>query len=360
MNRQPARRILLIEDNPGDARLIQETLREIQGRPFEAESAPTLAVGLQRLSNEAFDLLLLDLGLPDSQGSESLLKVRNGNPDLAIVVLTGLNDERVAVEALQLGAQDYLIKGDYQSNQLGRSLRYAIERKQVENALREARMREEMERQSERQRIAMDLHDGVIQDIYGVALSLETALEDKSKDRSALNQSLERNVDQLHEILANIRSYIFDLRPRRFSGDLADDLRDLARQFEHDSQVRTVISVTDSLPQLDVPTGLALFHISHEALSNARKHARPSLVQLSARGDNGRVVLEIRDDGEGFDVDANRPEQHRGLRNMADRAAAVGAVLIVDSAAGRGTSIRVELQVSPAQLRDDLTNQRVA
>jgi signal transduction histidine kinase len=360
MNHPPARRALLIEDNPGDARLIQETLRQIPGRPFEADAVSTLADGLERLARESFDLLLLDLGLPDSQGGASIQKVRNHDPDLAIVVLTGLNDERVAVEALQLGAQDYLIKGDYQPNELGRSLRYAFERKQVENALREARLNEQIERQAERQRIAMDLHDGVIQDIYGVALSLETVLEDPTREREAINQSIERSIEQLHEVLVNIRSYIFELRPRQLSGNLDEDLRELARQFEYDSQIETVLQVSPDLPSLDGPICTALYHISREALGNARKHARPSRVFISAKGSHGLVVLEIRDDGVGFDASTDLPDTHRGLRNMLDRAAGIGAALSVKSASGQGTSIRVELQVVPDQSSKDWINRHVA
>jgi signal transduction histidine kinase len=285
--------------------------------------------------------VLLDLGLPDSQGKDSALKVRNLNPDLALVVLTGLNDERVAVEALQSGAQDYLIKGDYQPGQLGRSLRYAIERKQAEIALRDARLNEEVEREAERQRIAMDLHDGVIQDIYGVALSLETMLGDTSSNALRFGQAIERCIEQLHEVLVDIRRYIFELRPERFTGNLEADLRHLAQQFEAGSEIRTSVSAAQELPHLDGAAGVALFHIAHEALSNARKHASPSQITLSATGTSDVLVLEVTDDGAGFDTATLLPEQHRGLRNMAARAASIGAELLISSSPGQGTSIRI-------------------
>ena len=345
MNGKPATQALLIEDNPGDARLIQETLRAIPGRPFEAQAVSTLTEGLERLRGETFALVLLDLGLPDSQGRDSVLKVRNLNPDLALVVLTGLNDERVAVEALQSGAQDYLIKGDYQLGQLGRSLRYAIERKQAEIALREARLNEELEREAERQRIAMDLHDGVIQDIYGVALSLETMLGETSGDSKSFDQTIERNIEQLHEVLIDIRRYIFELRPGRFTGNLEADLRNMAQQFESGSDIRTVVTAAQALPQLDGAVGVALFHIAHEALSNARKHASPSQITISATGTSDLLLLEVSDDGTGFDTTTLLPDRHRGLRNMAARAASIGATLSISSSPGKGTSIRIELQV---------------
>ena len=134
-------RVVLAEDNPGDARLIQEMLREAPGQPFEFRHQTSLAGALSQVAGESADVLLLDLGLPDSQGLETLLRARAGAPQLPIVVLTGLDDEAMALESLQLGAQDYLVKGQIESNQLGRAIRYAIGRKQTDEALRQSQDR---------------------------------------------------------------------------------------------------------------------------------------------------------------------------------------------------------------------------
>ena len=131
-------RVLLVEDNPADVELIREILSDHQEPVFEILHAGTLAAGLSVLSGGEIDAILLDLGLPDSQGLDTVSVVRESNPAMPIVVLTGLDDDEVGVRALQKGAQDYLVKGEMSSPLLARTIRYAIERNRVEQALRES------------------------------------------------------------------------------------------------------------------------------------------------------------------------------------------------------------------------------
>lgn len=130
--------VLLIEDNPGDARLMDEMLRDSAGAPFVLERSASLVASTTRLASAGVDLILLDLSLEDSQGWETLERVRRLAPDVPIVVLTGLDDENLAVEAVRAGAQDYLVKGQVDNALLVRAMRYAIERKRAERALRYA------------------------------------------------------------------------------------------------------------------------------------------------------------------------------------------------------------------------------
>ncbi|MFQ5923602.1 MAG: response regulator [Anaerolineales bacterium] len=133
--------VLLIEDNSRDARLIRELLKEAENFEFRVEHAARLRDGLRRRDREAFDIVLLDLRLPDSDGLETLVRAQKRAPDMPIVVLTGLDDESFALEAVRKGAQDYLIKGQPDSRMLARSIHYAIERKRAEEALRESEER---------------------------------------------------------------------------------------------------------------------------------------------------------------------------------------------------------------------------
>lgn len=136
-------RVLLIEDNVGDVRLIREMLREgthsnqrSSGVKFEVEVAGTLQEGLLALEQRSFHIVLLDLSLPDSFGVETLRAITAEDHRTPIVVLTGLDDERFGLEAVQFGAQDYLVKGDIDGKLLTRAIRYAIERYMIESALR--------------------------------------------------------------------------------------------------------------------------------------------------------------------------------------------------------------------------------
>ena len=141
-------RVLLIEDNPGDARLIQTMLGEARGLSFELDWADSLTAGLARLASGNTDIVLLDLGLPESAGIDTLHRVLMHDPKVpTLVVLSGLTDEEVAVQAVQSGAQDYLVKGQVDSALLARSIRYAIGRSQAEEALRRAH--DELERRVE-------------------------------------------------------------------------------------------------------------------------------------------------------------------------------------------------------------------
>lgn len=129
--------VLLIEDNPGDARLLQELLWDVNSVQFQLTQADSLSQGLQSLSEQPLDVILLDLSLPDSQGLETFTELHQRSPAVPIVVITGLNDETLADRAVQAGAQDYLIKGQVTSDLLARSIRYAIERNRTEQRIRE-------------------------------------------------------------------------------------------------------------------------------------------------------------------------------------------------------------------------------
>lgn len=129
--------MLLIEDSPTDVLLLREALADVTAMRIAVTCCTRLSEALDRLSEQRFDVVLLDLGLPDSQGLATLVSVQRQDPRTPIVVLTALDDETVALQALQEGAQDYLLKGQITGSVLGRAIRYAIERKRGAEALRE-------------------------------------------------------------------------------------------------------------------------------------------------------------------------------------------------------------------------------
>ncbi len=122
-------KVLLIEDNPGDARLIREMIAEAGRANFKVEWVDRLTQGLERLASGDINIVLTDLGLPDSQGLNTLIRIQEQAADLPVVVLT--REEALGVEAIARGAQDYLVKGHVDSNLLVRAIRYAMERQQM-------------------------------------------------------------------------------------------------------------------------------------------------------------------------------------------------------------------------------------
>lgn len=127
---------LLVEDNPGDARLVEEMLSDAGQDSVKLEHVEKLSSGLARLDQNSIDVILLDLKLPDSEGLPTFTKMHSQAPELPIIVLSGLGDERLALQAVRNGAQDYLVKGDVDENLLLRSVRYAIERKRIQESCR--------------------------------------------------------------------------------------------------------------------------------------------------------------------------------------------------------------------------------
>jgi diguanylate cyclase (GGDEF)-like protein len=132
LNKPKSFPILLVEDNPGDARLVQEMLSDVTSTEFEVQHVERLAEAREKLMRNGCGCVLLDLSLPDANRLEALMQLRAAAPDVPIVILSGLQDELLAVKAVQEGAQDYLIKGRVDGDSLGRSISYAIERKQSE------------------------------------------------------------------------------------------------------------------------------------------------------------------------------------------------------------------------------------
>jgi len=129
-------RVLLVEDNPADIDLIREMLPETGPLSFRLESVSRLSEAFRRLEGGDIDLVLLDLGLPDSHGLQTFHKLRKAAPDIPMVVLTGNTDQETAIAAVREGAQDYLLKGEVSGSLLGRSAQYAVERKRAGQALR--------------------------------------------------------------------------------------------------------------------------------------------------------------------------------------------------------------------------------
>jgi DNA-binding response OmpR family regulator len=134
-----ALQILVVEDNLADADFIREILPATGPASFQIGSVARLAEALVRLQGEKIDLVLLDLGLPDSQGLQTLRQLHQAAPDVPVIVLTGTDDNELGVAALQEGAQDYLVKGQINRNLMVRSIRYALERQKILDDLRQAR-----------------------------------------------------------------------------------------------------------------------------------------------------------------------------------------------------------------------------
>jgi PAS domain S-box-containing protein len=169
-------RVLLVEDSPSDARLLCEALQDYPLQRFAIQHAARLEEALTLLAPGPFDVILLDLNLPDSHGMETCQRVSRAAGQVPIIVLTGTDDEATAAEAMRLGVQDYLVKGFSQSSMIGRTIRYAVERGRARQALREANR----QLQEQAEELAVQAED------------LRTANEELREREQALSKAEER------------------------------------------------------------------------------------------------------------------------------------------------------------------------
>jgi len=199
----------------------------------------------------------------------------------------------------------------------------------------------------ERERIGMDLHDGIIQDIYAVGLTLEHARLLLNENPQASRQRIEQAIDDLNSTIRDIRSYILDLRPRKLHEEnLVDGLRRLIAEFRANTLIETNFKAPNQFMKLPQPQAVALFHICQEALANVGKHSFARHVSITLWATTDRTLLEISDDGHGFDQSTTKLTLGHGLSNMQTRAHNAGGELEVTSEPGSGTTILVWVPIT--------------
>ena len=222
-------------------------------------------------------------------------------------------------------------------------------------AIENARLNQQSRRlavMEERERIGMDLHDGIIQSIYAVGLALDYARMEVETNPAKALLKLEQAIEGLNSTIRDIRTYIMDLRPRQFRGE---NLKESLQHLVDETRANTHMEIDLSGPEngslvLPTVTATALFHICQEALANIAKHAQAHRAKIDLRTSPERVMLEITDDGVGFDKRQVRMALGHGLANMVTRAHKVGGDIEINADPGKGTSI---LAWAPLNQDDD-------
>ena len=197
----------------------------------------------------------------------------------------------------------------------------------------------------ERERIGMDLHDGIIQSIYATGLTLDSMrlLLDASPERA--KGVLDKVIEGLNSVIRDIRSYILDLQPTRVSSiQLADALQELAREFKANTLVDLELKLEeDAVNLLEGKTASELFLIAQEALANVAKHAEATRVWLTVRQIEDEVLMQVIDNGRGFNPEIKQRMLGHGLSNIEERATAIGGAWHIASGSGQGTTVTVRL-----------------
>ena len=194
----------------------------------------------------------------------------------------------------------------------------------------------------ERERIGMDLHDGIIQSIYGVGLALDFARMSLEDDVKIARQKISEGIEGLNSTIQDIRAYILDLRPRQLRGgeSLPHGVQRLLDEFRKNARAKTTLATSENgFSNLPHQNALALFHICQESLANAAKHACAYEVEVQLWATDEQVLLKVSDDGRGFDVEDAGETIGHGLSNMNRRAKKVGGDVQITSNANIGTTV---------------------
>jgi two-component system, NarL family, sensor histidine kinase DevS len=219
------------------------------------------------------------------------------------------------------------------------------ERRAREVAERLAEQSRELARLEERERIAMDLHDGVIQSLYGVVLGLGAA--QLHADAAHTDRRVGQAIDAINRVIQDIRNNIFDLRLRDLGhGGLRGGIEVLAEELRINSLLQPELEL-DAVDTAERCVGseamTSLLYIAREATSNVIRHAQASIVTIRLATADDQLTLTIGDNGRGFDSAATDGHLGDGLRNIQDRARAIGGTCSIESAPGQGTSVCVRV-----------------
>jgi signal transduction histidine kinase len=211
-------------------------------------------------------------------------------------------------------------------------------------AIQNARLHENTRRLAvleERERIGMDLHDGIIQAIYGVGLSLESALHSFDDDPQDAKTRVQHSIESLNQAIRDLRGYILDLRPRQMGDEgLMSGLNRLITEFRANTLATVQLSGNENeLKALPQSHSMALFHIAQEALANVAKHAKAKQVDISLWSTDERVLMEIHDNGKGFEMEKMNASIGHGLANMQTRVHTIGGDVDISSVVEEGTTV---------------------
>jgi signal transduction histidine kinase len=327
-------RLLLIEDYPIDQMAFEDYVH-VANLPYAYHMAASVAEAQQILSEQEFDIIVADYALTDGTALD-ILSIANGSP---VIVITSTGNEDIAVRAMKAGAYDYLVKdsGGQYLHKLPSAIDSVLERRQAERLAEEHTAA--LAASEERQRLARELHDSLSQTLFSIH-AIGRALSDRVNSNTAHPLVDEINVLST-TALAEMRVVLTELRPSQLEeGNLDRLLRTLitARQVHTQTQLELHFEVQGELP-LDVK--VCAYRIAQEALNNIIKHAKASHGVFDGYCGTDRIWLRVRDDGVGFDVQANT-NAGNGLSIMRERAAALGAVVSIQSSRGQGTSVEFD------------------
>lgn len=360
--------ILIVEDDADDQYLLTELLRASVIKIQLLHTAETLAKAIDCLQNEIFDIIFLDLFLPDSSGIDTFEALKEHTGKIPVIILSGLNDMDIAVEAISLGAQDYHIKGELDKKTLAKTILYSIERKhKLENlredneryisiskaelkleesykAIRKLTAHLQNIREEERSHIAREIHDELGQQLTILKMDLSWINKKIGIQDEPVKARMKELLIMLDEAVKSVRRISSELRP-----SLLDDLGLTAAmewqltEFEKRFKIKTHFKPGDTEIKLPESIKTPLFRIFQESLTNVALHSKAKKVTVSLSWQNGLIVLSVVDNGVGFDKQNTIAKKALGILGMQERTLMIGGAYEISGNPGKGTRVVVSI-----------------
>jgi signal transduction histidine kinase len=342
-------RVLIVDDHAMVRRSVRESLERALG-PGEFGEAGGAAEGLRLVREQPWEVVLLDLSLPDGRGLETLREIRALRPGLPVLVMSMHPEKEYGPAARAAGAADYLMKGS-DPQVIAAAVRSALPPKPSSGPahdLGELAMRSESSREDERHRLARALHDDVGQVLTAVKINLQMART--AEDPEEVRRRAAEGVELLDGAIASVRRLTARLRPPLLDElGLVPALQAFVAGLEDEA---TTVGLTLAL-DAPMPAGpprrgapeleIAAFRIVEEAVTNVLRHAHAAGATVTVLRDRQRLRIAVCDDGQGFDVAAATGGGRLGLVSIRERVRALGGVCQIESSAETGTVVRVEL-----------------
>ncbi len=338
-------KILVVDDEPLIVKSIVTALSREKHEGRLVKGVLSAQEALELVKKEEFDLMVVDIIMPEMGGLELLRRVRQVCPDIAVVIITGYGTIEISIESLKAGAQSFLLK-PFTIEELRAAVNEALEK--IRLTQENARLKAIQAQEDERRRMSIEIHDSVVQWLVGAfyrAQACEMLLsqrktEEARSEMGHIEKALEESMKELRRIIASLYP------PLLHEQGLKAILQNV-EEFQQDTGIICHLQVEGEPWQFLPSSEILIYRIIKEALNNVKKHSSATEVSVRLRFQPEQALIEVHDNGKGFNLlkamDNALTRGHLGLVSMKDKAEMLGGTLGIETNPGAGTSICLTL-----------------
>ncbi|HEY2722714.1 MAG TPA: response regulator [Chitinophagaceae bacterium] len=349
MYRDAPLKLLVVEDNPTDFLLLHEYIELSRISVESIHKANNLHDAIELLSLHPFSIIFLDLFLPDSNGLETFAQLNAINPTVPIIILSGLSDSEIAINAIQAGAQDYILKGEFDDKILHKTIHYSIERKKLQDKLIDQQLKYQQQiteitiqaQEKEREELGKELHDNINQLLATSKMCIDIARKNEAIREECLSRSHENLRIAIEEIRVLCKQLV---APSIVDLGLAEAVNDLISGMKFSNKIEFHFTATGiDKETTETHKQLMIYRVIQEQINNILKYAKASEVTIEIKLVDKTLMLKIADNGIGFDT--SKKMNGIGLRNIKSRVQLYNGHLNIWSEPGQGCMLNISIPV---------------